>query len=457
MSLILPLPYHTDASIYFSALRDLPWAAWLDSGGCGRYDVLVAQPVTTLSTQDGRTLIAGVVGEQWSKADPFSLLREYLGETSPPVAGIPFAGGVLGYWGYDLAHGNLHVGTIAQDDDPLPEMAVGIYDWAVVVDHQQKQSRLVSHQRHDGTAGILPQIMRRLQEARPGAGGADKFRVYGDIKSSLDRESYRRAFGVVQEFLREGDCYQVNLARRFAAMASGDAYAAYLELRRLSPAPYAAFLDWPQLQVLCASPELFLKVCQGRVETRPIKGTRARSRDSAEDEREARALSLHTKDRAENLMIVDLLRNDLSRNCETGSVHTPGLFEVESFSNVHHLVSTVAGRLRRDSHALDLLRDCFPGGSVTGAPKRRAMEIIEQLEPVRRGVYCGAIGYIGYDGEMEVNIAIRTMVCTRGEIRCWAGGGIVADSQCEAEYQETLDKASAMLEVMRCFGGKPGV
>jgi para-aminobenzoate synthetase component 1 len=224
----------------------------------------------------------------------------------------------------------------------------------------------------------------------------------------------------------------------------------------LSPAPFSAFLDWPNVQILCASPERFLQVQQGRVETRPIKGTRARNADAAEDARLARELGLHPKDRAENLMIVDLLRNDLGKSCEPGTVRVPKLFEVESYSNVHHLVSTVEGSLRSGRGATDVLQDCFPGGSITGAPKQRAMEIIEQLEPNRRGVYCGVIGYIGHDGNMDSNIVIRTLVYSNREIRCWAGGGIVADSECAAEYQETLDKAAAMLELLRRFGGEVG-
>jgi len=296
--------------------------------------------------------------------------------------------------------------------------------------------------------------LQRLLAADPGKIPRPDFQVRGGITSNLSAREYRSAFDAIKQFLHAGDCYQVNLAQRFSAEAGGDAWAAYLELRRLSPAPYSAYLDWPHVQILCVSPELFLQVRNGEVETRPIKGTRARSADSAEDARRARALRCDPKDRAENLMIVDLLRNDLARNCATGSVRAPQLFGVESYSNVHHLVSTVTGKLRAGCDALDLLRDSFPGGSITGAPKIRAMEIIEQLEPHRRGIYCGAIGYAGDDGNMQTNIAIRTLVYSRGEIRGWAGGAIVADSDCAGEYQETRDKASAMLEVLRRFGGK---
>ena len=337
--------------------------------------------------------------------------------------------------------------------EQLPEMAIGIYDWAIIVDHQELSARLVSRQRYAETALELPQLIELLSKPVLAAPG-EPFRVHAEITSNFTLASYQHAFAAVQKYLHEGDCYQVNLAQRYAARASGDAYAAYLELRSLSPAPFSAFLDWPQAQILCASPERFLQVKEGRVETKPIKGTRARNSDAAEDARLAEELSRHPKDRAENLMIVDLLRNDLGKNCVPGSVRTPKLFEVEGFSNVHHLVSTVEGKLAAGRDALDLLRDCFPGGSITGAPKQRAMEIIEQLEPHRRGIYCGAIGYVGHDGNMDTNIAIRTLVYSGGEMRCWAGGGLVADSECAAEYQETADKASAMLQLMRSFGGK---
>ncbi|OIQ96116.1 aminodeoxychorismate synthase component 1 [mine drainage metagenome] len=451
-----PLPYQADASAYFAAIRDLPWPAWLDSGGSGRFDILVAQPVATLVTQDGQTEIRDVSGVRCSGDDVFSLVREQLGEPIAPMPDIPFAGGALGYWSYDLARRYHAIPELTQDAEHLPEMAVGIYDWAIIVDHHELSARLVSRQRHAETAQVLPRLLARVQGALRFKSDEAKapFRVNGKITSNFTPAAYRDAFDAVQNYLHAGDCYQVNLAQRYSAQASGDACAAYLELRRLSPAPYSAFLDWPQVKILCASPERFLQVQQGRVETRPIKGTRARNADAVEDARLADELRHHPKDRAENLMIVDLLRNDLGKDCEPGSVRVPTLFEVESFANVHHLVSTVEGRLQGGRDALDVLRDCFPGGSITGAPKQRAMEVIEQLEPHRRGVYCGTVGYVGHDGNMDTNIVIRTLVYSGNEIRCWAGGGIVADSICEAEYQETLDKAAAMLDLLQRFGGK---
>lgn len=429
------LPYRSDAAHYYAALADLPWAVWLDSGGMGRYDILTAAPQRTLQKEAGAS-------------DPFGSVRAELGELLPAIENVPFAGGALGYWGYDLVRKG---SGAARSDKSMPAMAVGIYDWALVLDHQQKTARLVSRQRFAETASMLPQLLSRLssKQRQP-----DTFRVTGEVACNFTRESYAAAFAKVQGYLQAGDCYQVNLAQCFSAHASGNAFGAYLALRQLSAAPYSGFISLPEGQILCASPERFLRVYNGSVETKPIKGTRPRDADILRDQQLAEELRNHSKDRAENLMIVDLLRNDLGKSCRPGSVRVPKLFEIESYANVHHMVSTVEGRLAPGRDALHVLQDCFPGGSVTGAPKHRAMQIIDQLEPDSRGIYCGAIGYVGFDGNMDSNIVIRTLVYSGGEIRCWAGGGIVADSQVDSEYQETLDKAAAMLKLLRDFGGK---
>ncbi|MDO8208564.1 MAG: aminodeoxychorismate synthase component I [Gallionella sp.] len=465
-------PYLPDAASYYAAIADLPRAVWLDSCGMARFDILTAMPHRTLVLDDAAAC-----------DDPFALIRRELGERISPVENVPFAGGALGYWSYDLARSMMSLpnghgkdarslsSTLsrfaseganeslrefythnAQDAEHLPQMVIGIYDWALVLDHQQRTARLVSHQRYAETGVLLVQILQRLQGRI--APPADTFHVKSRIRSNFTKASYAAAFAKVQGYLQAGDCYQVNLAQRFSADATGDAMSAYLKLRTLSPAPYSAYLNYPEVQILCASPERFISVHNGLVETKPIKGTRPRDSDPLHDRQLADELSMHPKDRAENLMIVDLLRNDLGKSCIPGSVRVPKLFEVESYANVHHLVSTVQGELAAGLDALDLLRGCFPGGSITGAPKLRAMQIIEELEPIRRGLYCGAIGYVGFDGNMDSNIVIRTLVYSSGEIRCWAGGGLVADSQCDAEYQETLDKASAMLELLRLYGGE---
>jgi para-aminobenzoate synthetase component 1 len=265
----------------------------------------------------------------------------------------------------------------------------------------------------------------------------------------MDKAAYTAAFNRIQYYLREGDCYQVNLAQRFVANCEGDPWRAYQLLRQLNAAPFSGYLNLPEVQILSSSPERFLKLTKDFVETKPIKGTRPRKQDDCEDRQQIKLLENSRKDRAENLMIVDLLRNDIGKTCKNGSVKVPKLFAVETYATVHHLVSTVTGRLADNQHALDLLKSCFPGGSITGAPKIRAMEIIEELEPNRRGVYCGAIGYIGFNGNMDSNIAIRTLVHSKGTIRFWAGGGIVNDSTVDEEYQECFDKAAALLELLQ--------
>jgi para-aminobenzoate synthetase component 1 len=338
------------------------------------------------------------------------------------------------------------VPVIATADIAMPDLAIGIYDWAVVVDHATRRTRLVGFGRDERTFREWPELVARLDSEPPPE--PPPFRVLGPPVSNLSRDAYGAAFAKVKEHIRRGDCYQVNLTQRFAAPATGDAWHAYLRLREINPAPFAAYLDLPDGKIVCSSPERFLELRGGRVETKPIKGTRQRSPDPERDRALAEQLKLSAKDRAENVMIVDLLRNDLGKVCAPGSVRATKLFDVESFASVHQLVSTVEGRLASGKHALDLVAACFPGGSITGAPKVAAMKIIEALEPHRRSVYCGSIGYIGYDGNMDLNIAIRTLVQQGDHVYTWAGGGVVADSSVDAEYQESLDKAAAMLAVI---------
>lgn len=435
------VPYRPDPVGYFAALADLPCAAWLDSGGLQRFDIFSAAPIAMLSDD-----------AQMSGETDVALLSA-LGPKLPPIPDIPFAGGLLGYWTYDwgMVRQGLTSGKSAATHSP--GMQLGLYDWSLILDHELKRARLVSYCRFAETSSLLPKLLARLSEFA--SLGNPAFKVNGAIDFSFTPSSYRQAFEHVKHYLHNGDCYQINLAQRFIASAEGDGLAAYLALRALSPAPYAAFLDFPGIQVLSASPEQFLRVENAHVVTRPIKGTRPRSPDPWQDQALIDDLASHPKDRAENLMIVDLLRNDLGKHCVPGSVKVPDLFQVESYASVHHLVSTVTGQLKPGHHALDLLRDSSPGGSITGAPKQRAMEIIDELEPHRRGVYCGSIGYVGFDGNMDTSIAIRTLIYSNGEIQGWAGGGIVADSEWQAEYQETLDKAAPMLQVLHAFGATP--
>ena len=442
---------HTDAvARRFRTVADLPWAVWLDSAagdGRGRFDILVADPYITLRTHGDTTEVAarGAAPAQ-SRRPPLELLREQLGAVAPAQPGLPFCGGAVGYFGYDLGRRFERIPALATADIAMPDLAFGIYDWAVVVDHEARRTRLVGFGRDERTFAEWPHLIARLQSGPPPE--PTEFRVLDAPQSNLSRAAYAAAFERVQAHIRAGDCYQVNLTQRFAARAAGDAWHAYLKLRAINPAPFAAFLDLPDGKIVCSSPERFLELRGDHVETKPIKGTRPRSSDSVRDRALAEDLRTSAKDRSENVMIVDLLRNDLGKCCVPGSVRASKLFDIESFANVHQLVSTVEGRLAPGKHALDLVGACFPGGSITGAPKVAAMKIIEELEPHRRSVYCGSIGYIGYDGNMDLNIAIRTLVQQGEHIYTWAGGGVVADSNVDAEYQESLDKAGAMLAVM---------
>jgi para-aminobenzoate synthetase component 1 len=453
MSRLTEISYRPDSTSRFSALARRPWALFLDStqdiegSRRGRYDILAADPYLTLATRGAVTEIRDRDGLSLSTEDPFELLRRSLGDPSETVAGLPFCGGAMGWLSYDLGRRIERLPSLAQDDEGIPEMAMGLYDWALVVDHLQARAWLVSAGRDPRTARDWHDLIEMLEHP-PAAPQTDDFEVTGPIRANMTRAQYIRAIERIKSYIREGDCYQVNLAQRFAATATGDPWAAYLKLRSLNPAPFSAYLSTPFAQVLSSSPERFLELRDRRVETRPIKGTRPRGSSLEADAVLARRLVESPKDRAENLMIVDLLRNDLGRVCRPGSIQVPRLFDVERYATVQHLVSTVTGELATGKDASALLRACFPGGSITGAPKIRAMEIIEELEPHRRGVYCGAIGYLGFDGSMDTSIAIRTLVKSAETIRFWAGGGIVHDSVAEEEYQETFDKAAPLLQLL---------
>jgi len=446
------LPYFADSAALFSAWSDQPWAVFLDSGYpyCqqGRYDIITAEPLCTLITYGETTTITSANEVIQSLADPFLLIKQQLlacAGQALAIPDLPFNGGAIGYFSYDLVRRLEHLPVIAEDAEQIAEMSVGIYQWAVIVDHQQKLSTLVAQGLDEQQCAGLVACFSVLPEK----GLKRPFAVLGDIRPNMDRAAYAVAFQRIKQYLLEGDCYQVNLSQRFVATCEGDPWLAYQVLRKANAAPFSAYLNMPEVRILSTSPERFLQLKDGRIETKPIKGTRPRKADAAEDLQQIDLLENSHKDRAENLMIVDLLRNDIGKTCKNGSVQVPKLFSVESYATVHHLVSTVTGELAESQHALDLLRSCFPGGSITGAPKIRAMEVIEELEPHRRGIYCGSIAYIGFDGNMDSNIAIRTLVESAGTIRFWAGGGIVNDSVLDDEYQECFDKAAALLKVLQ--------
>ena len=447
------LPYQPDSCHYFELVRHLPWAVFLDStkntSQDNRYDIIAADPFLTLCTKGEKTVIEQRSGhKKTSELDPFHLLQLQL--KSFPIqraTSLPFCGGAIGHFGYDLGRRIEKLPNIAIDNEEAADMLVGIYDWAIITDHQKKQSYIASYGLHSQTQPQWSSLLGLLNRQEKKANAI--LSVSGPLRSQLSLKQYQTAFNKIKRYIREGDCYQVNLAKRFEVDARGDPWHAYKLLREQNAAPFSAFFSAPELTLLSSSPERLLKVHNRQVETKPIKGTRRRDlTDPIRDKALATELEQSIKDRAENLMIVDLLRNDLGKVCKLGSISVPKPFALESFATVHHLVTTITGSLAEKQDAIGLLRACFPGGSITGAPKLRAMEIIEELEPDRRGSYCGSIAYIGFDGNMDSNILIRTLAYNNNKLRFWAGGGIVTDSKVNDEYQEIHDKAAALLALI---------
>jgi para-aminobenzoate synthetase component 1 len=440
-----PLPYQADPAHYFARVRQAPGALLLDAGRPqaerGRFDLLSAWPLQSFEPAEAEPASAF-----------YQRLRQGLSRLgraeAPADCELPFTGGLIGYLGYDFGRRFEQLPSHAQDDLHLPDARFGLYAWALISDHQRQTSQLMFHPQlgEDERARLL-ELFRR-----PAPDVATAFRLLQPFHADLRQDQYRQAIARIQAYIQAGDCYQVNFAQRFQAPCAGDPWAAYLALRAACPTPFAGFQALPDGgAILSLSPERYLQVSQGRVETRPIKGTRPRGATPAEDRANAAELLTSAKDRAENLMIVDLLRNDLGRSCRIGSVRVPELFALESYPNVHHLVSAVTGELAEGRDALDLIAGSFPGGSITGAPKIRAMQIIDELEPTRRALYCGSLLYLDVRGELDSSIAIRSLLVKDGRISCWGGGGIVADSDWQAEYQESITKVKVLLQTLEAL------
>jgi para-aminobenzoate synthetase component 1 len=457
--LSLEIPY-SDPLSAFAAFAGAPGAVFLDSAQKGerqgRHSFIAADPFLVLRSKDGRIS----AGDHTFTGDPFAAIARLLARfpltRTPGLA--PFQGGAAGYLGYDLCHHLERLPAPERDDMQFPDLALGFYDTIIAFDLLDQRAWIISSGYPETSPEArLTRRRLRLEEfsdrlrratALPPVPAASSEVA---IRSDFTRPHYEAAVQRVIDYILAGDIFQANLAQRFSAELPEDLSPLdlYRRLRERNPVPFAAYLDFRDVVVASASPERFLKLQDGLVETRPIKGTRPRGLTPAEDGASARELLASEKDRAENVMIVDLLRNDLSRVCLDRTVLTPEICALESFATVHHLVSTVTGELKPDMGPVDLLRATFPGGSITGAPKIRAMEIIAELEPTRRGPYCGAIGYIGFDRTMDLNIAIRTYAIKGRTVTFQAGGGIVADSDPAAEYEETIAKARALIAALR--------
>jgi para-aminobenzoate synthetase component 1 len=468
---------------------DLPYLLFLDSAAgalapgethpLGRYSFLTADPALVVRSKGAVTEIGDGRGWRRVEGDALTVTRDLLSHAATePVQGIPpFQGGMAGYVGYDFGAVLERLPHARHDDLAIPDVVLGLYDWVVAWDHRIGAAWIISTGLPASDDGREQRARQRLEEvkgrvdgrtggatdASPGRGtprsydAVPTFPVTGTdhadhlgLRSTFTHSGYLTAVARVREYILAGDIFQANLSQRFQAPLAEPPFELYRRLRQRNPAPFAAFFDCGGPVVLSASPERFLLLDEHKrqVETRPIKGTRPRGLGPMHDAALGQALSESDKDRAENVMIVDLLRNDLSRVCRPGTVRVPELFTLEHHPTVHHLVSTVVGELEPGADAVDLLRAAFPGGSITGAPKIRAMEIIAELEPTQRGVYCGSIGYLSATGAMDTSIVIRTYLALRGQVYFQAGGGIVADSDPEQEYRETVDKARALIECL---------
>ena len=475
-----PVPDPADAAV---RLARLPWLIWLDSATdpkhLGRWSIMSAHPWKMLRAHGAVTEQRNAHERTWSvvSGDMLQVLERELAplRIEPQAGQPPFAGGALGFLGYDWGRVLERRPAARYDDLAMPGAMFGLYDWAIAWDHEAGDCWLVStglpaagDERARVAAERIEQVRTRLtcveQPASqprapaptpPGRVPAPSYPVLAlesaeaiGLRSTFTGRGYLSAVQRVREYILAGDIFQANLSQRFEAPLHEAPLAFYQRLRHENPAPFGAYLACDEVTVLSVSPERFLSLKGTQVETRPIKGTRPRGLGPMHDQALGRELTESEKDRAENVMIVDLLRNDLSRVCRPGSVRVPELFTLEQHPTVHHLVSTVLGELRPGVDATELLRATCPGGSITGAPKVRAMEIIAELEPTERGLYCGSIGYISHTGAMDTNIAIRTCVVRDGRIYFSGGGGIVADSNPEQEYRETLHKVQGIVRTL---------
>lgn len=461
--LITEISTHLTASEAFEVFRQRPFSFFLDSGmdpeKLGRYSFLGSDPFLVLKSHGRDITLISPRKRESIRGNPFNivegLLKRY--DIEPCLPTIPFTGGALGYFSYDLCHFIEHLPSTAVDDLHLPECYLAFYDLIITFDHLEGRTYIVSSGfPEQEEARRLKRATERLQEVRerltalptvtnPIPPQSDRSAT---LTSNFTRREYLQAVETAREYIAAGDIFQVNLSQRFEADSPTSSYELYQRLRRINPAPFAAYLNFDEVTILSASPERFLKVTGDRIETRPMKGTRPRGASTTKDEALAKELENSIKDRAENVMIVDLERNDLGRVCRFGTVKVKELCTLERYATVFQLTSTVEGRLRPDKGRVDLLKACFPGGSITGAPKVRAMEIINKLEPTRRSIYTGSLGYLSFSGEMDLNIVIRTILVKDRRVYFQVGGGIVYDSDPELEYQETLDKAKALFQAL---------
>lgn len=421
-----------EISSYYRKLHKLPGFSLLQSTDKqrGRYDIVSARPYFQLQINFDEI--------NWrQKLFEF----EAMIPQAPAVNDLPFQGGVIGYFSYDLGLKLAGIDSKQKKLAPGPMVSLGLYDWALIYDHQEKQGYIFAAMRDPNTKESIDEVLDLLEEEN---NPEFEMEFCTDFTPCISPDDYQLAFDSIQRDLKKGRCYQVNFTQPFMADTKGDSWAFYEQMAGSNPVPFAAYIKGEQENVLSFSPERFLFIDQGEMLSSPIKGTAPRSAQAAQDQRNKEQLFLCPKNRAENVMIVDLMRNDLGKIAKAGSVEVSALFDVQSFNGVHHLVSDVRGQLQEDVSLFEALLSSFPAGSITGAPKHEAMKVISELESYYRGLYCGSIGYISAHGRMDFNVAIRSIREYKNRFYLSAGGGIVLDSEADSEYGECLTKISAI-------------
>jgi para-aminobenzoate synthetase component 1 len=451
---------YIDAFELFSCIKNEPYPFLLESGmdheNLGRYSIIGWNPFMIFKCREDHVEIKANNKIEISSKDPFELLKEHLKKYRKNSNGkLPFSGGAVGYFSYDLKNRLEKLPHNAKKDVEICDMHFGFYDEILVIDHKDKKTYAATYGISVDSDKILDSIEERVEsfiaEQTERYDDSDiEFGLYNREKtefiSNFTKEEYLNALDRVHEYIRQGDIYQTNLTQRFTADLKTTPEKLYRVLRKVNPAPFASYMPLDEGVIVSSSPERFMRLAENIAEARPIKGTLPRGKTPDEDEHNKAALAASEKDKAELLMIVDLERNDLGRVAKTGSVKVTELYKIETYPTVFHLVSTVKAELGEGLQAIDLVKATFPGGSITGAPKIRAMEIIDELEPTARNLYTGSIGYIDFNGDMDLNIVIRTIFCKDGKAYFQVGGGIVWDSDNELEYEETFHKAAALMK-----------
>ena len=448
--LIEELSYYSDSSYYFEKIKHLDWPVFLDScyqkdkpqSKYARFDIIAANPFIKITAKSGITSVSDRNGNHQHKQPSLDVLSDLMSQYQKPSCSFPFVGGAIGYCSYEL---NLK----SAKKNTIDTMMMGIYDWAVIVDHFKKKTYIVSMLLDSKTKLFVGKLVDIFKEDKDNVDL--KFKIKTSVSDNLSFIDYKNKFDKVMSYINAGDCYQINLSKKFEVDTAGDSWYFYKKFRDINKSPFMAYLLYDDFEILSGSPERFIKSQDGIVTTRPIKGTRARGRDKELDKKNANELLNSIKDQSENLMIVDLLRNDLSINCEVGSIKVDELFSIESYPNVHHLVSTISGILKKESNNIKLFSDSFPGGSITGAPKIRATEIIDELEEHSRDLYCGSVCYFSFDGSMDSNVAIRSMVHKDQKLHFYSGGGLTVGSNVVDEYQEIEDKVENIKQTINFF------